>query len=255
MAETVDETNLLHVAQGLIDSAGQRGIPVRLLGGLAIRYLCHDLPHRTRVAQDLDFASLSSSRRQLGDFLGELGYAPDKTFNALYGNKQLYFQHPETGLAIDVMIDKVEMCHKLPFADRLTRLPYTLDPMDLLLSKLQIFHLNEKDADDCLRLLVTFPLTDSDDPNVLDLRIYRDLLGDDWGWWRTVTMNLERIGDVLDGGERTAISGGKLDARAQLATLAQAAEDAPKSRGWRMRARIGERKRWYEVPEETPHHG
>ena len=58
------------------------------------------------------------------------------------------------------------MCHTLEFADRLARLPYTLDPMDLLLSKLQIVELNEKDADDCLRLLVTFPLADSDDPGV-----------------------------------------------------------------------------------------
>ena len=94
------------------------------------------------------------------------------------------------------MVDKIEMCHTLRFADRLARLPYTLDPMDLLLSKLQIIELNEKDADDCLRLLVTFPLAESDDPHSMDLRIFNSLLGDDWGWWKTVTLNLDRIGQA-----------------------------------------------------------
>jgi hypothetical protein len=253
MAETVDESNLLQTAQELIDSAGERDIPLRLLGGLAIRYLCPDLPHRTRPAQDLDFASLSSTRRQLTDHLAELGYAADRNFNALYGNKQLYFQHSETGLAIDVMVDKVEMCHTLSFADRLTKLPYTLDPMDLLLSKLQIVELNEKDVHDCLRLLVTFPLADSDDPAVMDLRIFRDLMGDDWGWWRTVTLNLDKVAAFVASGERPDLAGPQ-DANAALATLTQTAEDAPKSRRWRLRARVGERKRWYETPEETAHH-
>ncbi len=112
MADTVDETNLLQTAQGLVERAGDRGISLRLLGGLAIRALCPQLPHRTRVKQDLDFCSLSDTRRTLSDFLAEEGYAPDRNFNALYGNKQLYFQHPETGLAIDVMVDKVAMCQR-----------------------------------------------------------------------------------------------------------------------------------------------
>ena len=253
MTGTVDETNLLTTAQGLIDKASERGIVLRMLGGLAIRYLTPGLPHRTRAAQDLDFASLGSTRRELGDLLGELGYAPDKNFNALYGNKQLYFQHPETGLAIDVMVDKVEMCHTLAFGDRLARLPYTLDPMDLLLSKLQIIELNEKDAHDCMRLLVSFPLEDSDSADAMDLRIFRALVGEDWGWWRTVTLNLDKIRALVDGGERPDITG-PVDALAALERLSQAAEETPKSRGWKLRARIGERKRWYQTPEETAHH-
>ena len=151
------------------------------------------------------------------------------------------------------MIDKFHMCHTLEFADRLTRLPYTLDPIDLLLSKLQIVELNEKDADDCLRLLVTFPLSDAGDPNTIDLTTFREIVGSDWGWWRTVTLNLDRITALLADCDRPATEGGKLDARAQLQALAEAADQAPKSRGWKMRARIGERKRWYDVPEETPH--
>jgi hypothetical protein len=145
------------------------------------------------------------------------------------------------------------MCHTLEFADRLTRMPYTLDAVDLLMSKLQIVELNEKDADDCLRLLVTFTLEDSADPDAIDLRVFRALVGDDWGWWRTVTKNLDRITALRNAGARPAIEGGRLDPNAQLQILGEAAEFAPKSRRWKMRARIGERKRWYDVPEEYPH--
>jgi hypothetical protein len=253
MSDTVAETDLLHEARSLIDLAAERSIALRLVGGLAIRVLTPDLPPRSRTGQDLDFASSSSTRRALSDMLTEQGYEPDKNFNALYGNKQLYFAHAGTGLAVDVLIDKLHMCHTLEFADRLTRMPHTLDAVDLLMSKLQIVELNEKDADDCLRLLVTFPLEDSSDPGAIDLRVFRSLVGDDWGWWRTVTLNLDRITALLNGGNRPAIEGGKLDPRTQLKALGQAAESVPKSRRWKMRARIGDRKRWYDVPEETPH--
>jgi hypothetical protein len=244
--------DLLAEARALVDLAEERDVVLRLLGGLAVRELCPDLPPRTRDGQDADFCSTSSSRRALSDLLVERGYVADKTFNALYGNKQLYFAHPG-GWAVDVLIDRLVMCHTLELADRLTRMPYTLDPLDLLLSKVQIVHLNEKDVDDCLRLLVTYPVGDSGEPGTMDLRVFRELVGDDWGWWRTVTLNLDKIRDMLAAGPRPAIAGGRLDPAAQLAALAQAAEEAPKSRRWKLRARVGERKRWYENPEETPH--
>jgi hypothetical protein len=253
MSDTVAGADLLNTAKGLIDMASERSIPLRLVGGLAIRFLTPDLPPRSSTGQDLDFAGASATRRPLAELLTERGYEPDKNFNALYGNKQLYFANLDTGLSIDVMVDKFHMCHTLEFADRLTRLPYTLDPVDLLLSKLQIVELNEKDADDCLRLLVTFPLEDSADSSAMDLRVFRDLMGQDWGWWRTVTLNLDRITALVSDGERPATEGGKLDPRAQLRVLSDTAESAPKSRGWKMRSRIGERKRWYDVPEETAH--
>jgi hypothetical protein len=251
---SAEATPLVEEARRLIDTATERGIVLRLLGGLAIALLCPDLPPRTRVDQDLDFGSLSATRPALGKLLTERGYEPDKTFNALYGNRQLYFANPQTGIAVDVLIDRLHMCHTLEFASRLDRLPYTLDPMDLLLTKMQIVELNEKDVHDCLRLLVTFPLAESDDPSVMDIRIFRSLVGEDWGWWKTITLNLDRMRALLADGRPPAIDGGQLDPVAQIDALVQAADEAPKSRRWKLRSRIGERKRWYEQPEETPEH-
>jgi hypothetical protein len=241
-------------ARRLIDRAGDRGIVLRLLGGLAIQLLTPELPPRTRDGQDLDFASVRASRKPLTEMLAEEGYVGDRNFNALYGDKQLYFTHGESGLAIDVMVDRLHMCHTVDFAERATVMPYTLSPTDLLLSKLQIVELNAKDLDDCLRLLVTFPLGDSDDPNLIDLRVIGDLVGDDWGWWKTISLNLERIRGALADGSVPVPPDWQLDPGQAVQTLSETLERAPKSRRWKLRDRIGERKRWYEIPEETPHH-
>ena len=87
----------------------------------------------------------------------------------------------------------------------------------------------------------------------MDLRVFRSLVGDDWGWWRTITKNLDHIGRVLGDGPRAAIEGGELDPIRQLQALVQAAEEAPKSRRWKLRSRVGDRVRWYELPEEEAH--
>ena len=254
MTETSAETGLVSEARRLIDRAGERGIVLRLLGGLAIQMLTPELPPRTRSGQDLDFGSIRSSRKALTEMLAEEGYVGDRNFNALYGDKQLYFTHGESGLAIDVMIDRLHMCHTVEFAERATVMPYTLSPTDLLLSKLQIVELNAKDLDDILRLLVSFTLEDSEDPGAIDLRVISGLVGDDWGWWKTISLNLERLRTALGDGSVAVPEGGRQDPAQAVQTLAQTLADAPKSRRWKLRDRIGERKRWYETPEETPHH-
>src|SRR6202012_1307222 len=182
MTETSAETGLASEARRLIDLAADRGIVLRLLGGLAIQMLTPELPPRTRSGQDLDFGSIRSSRKALTEMLSDEGYVGDRNFNALYGDKQLYFTHADSGLAIDVMIDRLHMCHTVEFAERVTAMPYTLAPTDLLLSKLQIVELNAKDLDDILRLLVHFPLAEGDAANAIDLGVIGALAGADWGW-------------------------------------------------------------------------
>src|SRR5205807_8134338 len=111
-----------------------------------------------------------------------------------------------------------------------------------------------KDLDDCLRLLASCDLGESDDPGVIDLAVIRSLVGDDWGWWKTITLNLERMQAALSDGTVASPPGARRDPAPALRMPSQALDDAPKSRRWKLRDRIGERKRWYEVPEETPHH-
>lgn len=248
------ESRLLAEATSLISGASEAGVPIRLIGGLAIRYLTPDFPPRAGEGQDLDLASVSAARRELTEFLASRGYAADKNFNALYGHKQLYFASAETGLHIDVMVDRLSMSHTLEFASRLTRMPFTLDVCDLLLSKLQIVELNEKDAQDMMYLLAATPVRDGDEPGTVGLGRFADVVGSDWGWWRTVTMNLDKISDLGAGPLASLVPhNARYQPLAQAAALRQAADEAPKSRRWKLRARVGDRVKWYQEPEETPH--
>lgn len=243
--------DVLPEALRLIHGAADQGVPLRLVGGLAVRVLCPDLPPRLRADQDLDLASVASARSGLTAFLVERGLEPDQRFNALYGHKQLFFSTAE-GRAVDVLIDRLDMCHVLEFRDRIDRLPLTLDVADVLLSKLQIVELTEKDAQDVLHLLSSYEVRAGDDPGVIGLARIVGVLSDDWGWWRTVTLNLDRLSGLI-ADRRLVPDRGRFEPDAQIGRLRHAVDEAPKGLRWRIRARVGERKRWYHVPEEEAH--
>lgn len=243
----------LPAALALVEGAAARGVPLRLVGGLAVRALCPEFAPRVRAKQDLDLASVARARPMLTKFLTEHGLEPDRRFNSLYGHKQLFFAAPD-GRAVDVVIDQLDMCHVLDFRDRIERMPLTLDVADLLLSKLQIVQLNEKDAQDVLYLLSAYEVRPGDDVGSIGSDRIAGLLADDWGWWRTVTLNLDRVHELASGDRRDLIPDSRrFDPLTQIERLRRAIDDAPKSLRWKIRSRVGERKRWYRLPEEEAH--
>jgi hypothetical protein len=242
----------LDEALGLVERANSAGVPLKLVGGLAVRVLCPEFPPRRREGQDLDLASASRARPALTALLVELGYEPDKRFNALYGHKQLYFASPE-GRAVDVLIDRLEMCHVVEFGDRIDRMPLTLDVTDLLLSKLQIVELTDKDVQDALYLLARYPVEDGDAPGTIGLVRIGAVVADDWGWWRTLTMNVERIAGRVREERALVPRNAGHDVEEGLSRIAEVATSVPKTLRWKIRSRVGDRKRWYRVPELDAH--
>lgn len=237
----------------VVHDAAEGGVPLRLLGGQAVRLLCPDFPPRARDDQDMDFASVTHARTQVVEFLRSRGFDEDRRFNALHGHRQMYFRTPE-GRTVDVVLDQLRMCHVLDFSDRIDRMPHTLDVTDLLLSKLQIVEMNRKDLQDILYLLAGFEVRDGDEPTAVGLARFSHLVGNDWGWWRTVTNNLNTI-LALDAGELEGLVPitSPHDPIEQARSLRRHADEIPKSIRWRIRARVGERVRWYDLPEEVTH--
>src|SRR5580693_3761737 len=144
-------------AVALVDGAARAGLRLRLLGGLGVRVLCPGFPPRLRAGQDMDLACASKGRRDVAAYLEQSGCVPDKMFNSLNGDRQMYFTAP-SGRPIDVMVDRLVMCHTLDFRPSFGRLPLTVDAIDVLLSKLQIVELNEKDGWDIFQLLSGVPV-------------------------------------------------------------------------------------------------
>ncbi|HTK61689.1 MAG TPA: hypothetical protein VL595_04900, partial [Pseudonocardia sp.] len=174
----------------------------------------------------------------------------DKMFNSLNGDRQMYFTAP-SGRAIDVMVDRLVMCHTLDFRPSFGNSSLTLDPADLLLSKLQIVELNAKDARDITHLLSGVPVSDA--PGAISTKRFGEVLAADWGWWRTTTGNLEKLPALLAESPEMVPPQPSFDALAQAARLLDVAKSVPKSVKWKLRANVGERVRWYELPEEVAH--
>ena len=237
-------------AVSLVQGAADAGHKLKILGGLGVRVLCPDFPPRQRTGQDIDLACLGKTRRQIADHLEHAGCEPDKRFNNLNGDRQMYFTAP-SGRPIDVMVDKLSMCHVLDFRPSFNTASPTLDPADLLLSKLQIVELNSKDAHDIFHLLSGVPV--GRDPAQLDPDRFGSVLAGDWGWWRTVTANLTKLPSLLADNPTLAPPRPRHDPLAQARQLREVADTVPKGLKWKLRANIGDKVRWYELPEEVAH--
>ena len=238
----------------VVQAANGAGVPLKLIGGQAVRCLTPDFPPRVRGGQDMDFASVSSAKKPVMDLLGELGFEGDRRFNTMHGHKQMYFVSPSSGTAVDVVMDQLHMCHVLEFKDRIDRMPLTLDVTDLLLSKLQVVEQNEKDVQDIVYLLAAHEVRDGDEPGTIGLRRVGAVLADDWGWWRTTTGNLDRVVELVRGDLAQLVpAGAPFDPVEQALAVRRHADAVPKSLRWKLRSRLGERVQWYELPEEVAH--
>lgn len=232
-----------------IVAAGQSAeLPMRLLGGVAVRLRCPSAQHRAlrRSYGDIDLCAFKRDVPRLADFFETLEYEPWLPFNQLNAEHSQRFDHGESELSIDVFLDRLSMCHSLDLRSRLTMEPLTLPLADLLLSKLQIVHLTEKDIQDIFALLRDhrFGMGAGD---AIELERIIDVCSSDWGWYRTTIGTIatcqQHLSRFLDDEDEESIS-------MALARMNDAIEAAPKSRRWKLRSRIGERRVWYELPED-----
>jgi len=236
------------VAEGVrvLSAAREQDVPLRLLGGVAVRLRARNgLPAALqRTYGDLDFVTERRASGPAQKLFRELGYEPHVSFNALNSKERLLFFDHEHDRQVDVFVGAFRMCHEVPLEGRIEVDETSIPLAELLLTKLQVIELNEKDVRDAIAVLHDRELGDEDGETVNAGRIAR-LCCDDWGLWRTITRNLEACrqqagayGDDLAG---VATRFSELEGRI---------EAEPKSRAWRLRAKIGERKRWYDLPEE-----
>lgn len=250
-------TDPLAEALRIIERAESTGLVVRLMGGLAFHARCPEWTARIeRERRDIDLATRSRDRKTLAGIMEASGYLADRQFNALYGYKQMYFVDPLRGRPVDVLIDRMEMSHTFTFADRLAIDTPTVPLAEMLLSKLQIARINRKDILDGLALLSEHPLADHD-RGAINLDLIVSLTSSDWGWWRTVTANLEKLlffhHTETQPGELEFGRPPRFDVDAQVASLRAAIDQAPKSLRWKLRSQVGDAVQWFQEPEEIGH--
>lgn len=230
----------------VLKAAEVHNVVLRAIGGLAIYLRCPSArrPPLQRTYKDLDLVGRSGQAQTIGALMEELGYVPDREFNLLHGHQRLYFWDRAHERQLDVFIDNFEMCHPLALKDRLDLEAGTLPLADLLLTKLQVVEVNEKDLKDASALLVDHEIS----PYGIDPERITSLLSSDWGWWRTTSENLAKVRDHAASQE--GLDGASVIAE-RITRLLRLIEEAPKTLKWKLRARVGEKVRWYNLPEEV----
>src|SRR5438128_9383130 len=185
-------------AKRVLDEAKERGIILRLFGGVAVKYHCPSATHRSlqRSYPDLDFFGRGKQGREVRKLFTDLGYEPNQRFNALHGATRLIYEDGKSQRVVDIFLDVFRMCHTLHLGDRLTLDDYTIPVSDLLLTKLQVVEINEKDIRDLIAILKNHVVYDQivpGDKEVIDAGYVSRLCADDWGLCKTISLTLGKV--------------------------------------------------------------
>lgn len=246
------DEDILVAAGQILEGAKRKGLTVRLLGGTAVRMCCPSATHRSlaRSYPDIDLITYKKDSKALGDLLAEMGVEPVPMFNALHGDKRMLFMDEKHNRQVDVFIDFFEMCHRFDFRKRMLLDDKTLPMADLLLTKLQIVEINEKDYKDIICMIIDHPISETDDKDSVNAAYIASLCAGDWGIWRTITRNLDWVrAFVKDFKEMDPETRDSTVSR--INALLARIDGEPKGLGWRMRAKIGDKVVWYDTPERV----
>jgi hypothetical protein len=235
----------LEAAKRIIVEGERKGVPLRLLGGLAFKAMCDSAgdPRFARSYKDIDLYGLRQHSKSIMKIMETLGYMPREVFNRLsMGRRLIYYDHGNKR-RVDIFLDEFEMCHKFNFKDRISMSELTLPMTDLVMTKLQVVEMTDKEYKDLMAAFKDFDVTH--DQRGINADRIAEVCSKDWGIYKTFTRSLELVKEAafsLNDPSTELIV-------ARISKLAEAIEQRPKNLAWKLRATVGERARWYELPE------
>ena len=244
----VKQESLMRVeGERLVTAAKERHLTLRLLGAIAFQAQCPKYNYLTtklqRTLSDIDFAAYSSQRGPIGEMMHEFGYLDQPMVSGLFGGGRMIWENKSSGLHVDIFFDKLDMNHVINFRGRLELEETTIPLADLLLEKMQIVHINEKDIVDTIMLLREHEVGDRGSETI-DAPYIAKLLSREWGFYHTVTTNLKNVQLRLrDYAELTEED--RADVFQKIERLSTILENEPKTLGWKTRSRVGTRTQWY----------
>jgi hypothetical protein len=238
--------NFIDEALRIVNMAKQHGLTLRLMGAVAVRLHCpkYALLHEKigREFSDLDLVGYVPQGSKISSFMQEIGYER-RAIRPSYGVEMRHkYVNNGTGCVVDIFLDKLIMCHTIDFRNRLEADYPTIPLAELLLTKLQIVDFTEKDFKDVVVLFMEHEVGESDEER-FNKKIISNIMSDDWGFYYTVTTNLEKIIKLLP--TQNSLKEKKEDVESKIKKLLETIETSPKSFKWKMRAKIGTKKKWY----------
>ena len=233
----------------VVTAGEEQGVHLRVIGALAFWHHCPQFgfiqEKLNRVYTDIDFAGYGKQNDKIRKFFVSIGYDEDLEINAFHAEGgRLIFNNPTSHIHVDVFMDKLDFCHPIPWKGRLEIDSPTIPLAELLLEKMQIVKINEKDIIDTIMLLREHGIAADDDDHINATHVAK-LCAAEWGLWRTTTMNLDKVRDYLP--HLDLEENDKSVVAQRVAELLSAMDDYPKGTKWKLRARVGDKVRWYNV--------
>jgi hypothetical protein len=264
---SVEDQRIMDEAVKIVELAESKSISVRLLGALAIRTHATNgvdlftklgrLGNTGRLFTDADFIAYSKQRVKLrGLFEDQLkfkiaGYA------ILASKNRIIYSHPDDLFKVDIFFDALDFSHPVRFGNepkngRLALDSPTITLVDLLLEKLQIHEINEKDVKDLIVLLHEHPIESHQEKEVIDAKYFASTLANDWGFWYDANMNLDKVLTLAAGYQTGGLISTDVltDVKDKIAKLKQYVDEEPKSKDWNSRSKTGTQKQWWKGVEE-----
>jgi hypothetical protein len=252
--DSVERQKYEEELERIIQSADSDGVTLRVMGSLAFHYHCPRYSYLQAAMghayADIDFAAHSRDRIGITNLMLNLGYIENREVTVVSEGTRMIFDSRESGIHVDVFFDKLDFCHEIFLNNgRLESDTPTLPLAEMLLQKMQIVKINEKDIVDTIMLLLEHPLGDHDSETI-NIKLVSELCAVDWGLWRTTTMNLDKVRRLVDRYPQLSDSE-KMLIIAQIDTALRRIDDEPKSLAWRLRDRVGDRVKWYKDVDEV----
>lgn len=237
----------------ILNASAKAGLTLRVIGSLAFQMHCPRYGYFQqalgRAYTDIDFAAYRKQTKEIGVLMAGLGYGEDReVFIVSEGDRAIY-NNPQSGLHVDVFYDKLDFCHVISWNGRLDVDNPTIPLAELVLEKMQIVKINEKDVIDTIMLLMEHPLGKADQ-EIINIERIAMLCAQEWGLWRTTTMNLNKVKQLALGYPQLTDEQ-KRHVASQVDSALERIEKEPKSLAWRLRARVGDRVKWYKDVDEV----
>jgi hypothetical protein len=237
----------------ILKASEEAGLLLRVIGSLAFQMHCPQFGSLQaamgRAYTDIDFAAYGKQTKQITALMTSLGYTDNREVFIVSEGERAIFDKPEAGLHVDIFYEKLDFCHTIYWKDRLETDSPTIPLAELLLEKMQIVQINEKDVIDTIMLLLEHPLGDND-KETINMKRVAMLCAAEWGLWRTTTMNLEKVRRLAHGYPQLT-NEQKAKVEKQIKDVMDRLEQEPKSMGWKLRARVGDRVKWYKEVDEV----
>lgn len=237
----------------ILKASDSAGLILRVIGSLAFQMHCSQFGYLQeamgRAYTDIDFAGYRKQAPAIKEMMSGLGYVENQEVFIVSEGDRSIFASSETGLHVDVFYEKLDFCHMIRWEGRLEVDFPTIPLAEMVLEKMQIVKINEKDVIDTIMLLLEHPLDDHDKERINIDRIAR-LCSSDWGWWRTVTMNLDKVKQLAQGYDQLSDEQ-KTYLSSQVDSALERIETEPKTMAWRLRSRVGDRVKWYKEVDEV----